>query len=539
MELVRLMRGEAEKTFRLIVLTTIIAGALNSFLVSLINLGAESVSSQTISTNNFLLFIFSLAAFLLAKSISETHGQELIETAMSKLRIRMYDTIRKSKLVQIEKINQSDLIGKTSKSIDQVLQCSDSVMYGFQASAMVVFCLFYLYTISTPAFVVIAIGIFVLGYITHTREKLNNEQLHMLIEREGKQSALFADMIQGFKRVKINRRASAEMFDDFTEVVHTTSDLGVAVGKKYISSILLNQAAFYAIIAIVVFVLPQYIHTFTEEVMEITAIVLFIIGYLTGVVQVIPVYGKTNAALANLRELDELLSKSIEKDVLVKRTESFEEFQLIQADKIQFTYYNDEKEPVFSIGPIDFELKRGEMVFITGGNGSGKSTFMKLLTGLYEPQFGAIKIDGQTLSSSQTFEMRELYSTIFPDFHLFQKLYGIPNVDQKRLKELLREMALEDKVQISERNFSTTALSTGQRKRLALVIALLEDRPIYMFDEWAAEQDAHFRKYFYEHILVDLKKRGKTIIAVTHDEHFWNIADRVFTLEQGNTHSRH
>ena len=69
--------------------------------------------------------------------------------------------------------------------------------------------------------------------------------------------------------------------------------------------------------------------------------------------------------------------------------------------------------------------------------------------------------------------------------------------------------------------------------RKALISALLEDREIYIFDEWAADQDPQFRKRFYEKIIPELKQKGKTIFAVTHDDHYWNLADIVVKMEYG------
>jgi putative ATP-binding cassette transporter len=98
---------------------------------------------------------------------------------------------------------------------------------------------------------------------------------------------------------------------------------------------------------------------------------------------------------------------------------------------------------------------------------------------------------------------------------------------------LLQYMGLEDKVKFSDGRFSTQDLSTGQRKRLAMVVALLEQREVYLFDEWAADQDAWFRDVFYKGLLPALKRTGKTVIAVTHDDRYWDCADRCIALDVG------
>ena len=74
----------------------------------------------------------------------------------------------------------------------------------------------------------------------------------------------------------------------------------------------------------------------------------------------------------------------------------------------------------FQIGPIDFTLDSGELVFITGGNGSGKSTFLRVLSGLYPPDSGEITLDGMPIDDSTRDHYRNLMSAIFFDYHLFR-----------------------------------------------------------------------------------------------------------------------
>lgn len=180
------------------------------------------------------------------------------------------------------------------------------------------------------------------------------------------------------------------------------------------------------------------------------------------------------------------------------------------------------------------QIRRGETIFIVGGNGSGKTTLLKLLTGLYQPHSGAILVDRELLTRRNAQNYRELFSTVFSQFHLFDRLYGLEGVDPERVKAVLDEMQLSGKTRFEGGRFTDLNLSTGQRKRLALAVTLLEDKQILVFDEWAADQDPHFRKYFYEVVLKRLRDQGKTVIAVTHDERFWQQADRIVKMEYGS-----
>jgi putative ATP-binding cassette transporter len=198
-----------------------------------------------------------------------------------------------------------------------------------------------------------------------------------------------------------------------------------------------------------------------------------------------------------------------------------------------FHYRDKSGKTLFSLSSINLTLKQGEMLFIVGGNGSGKSTLLKLLTGLYYPATGFLYVDDDEIDSSNYQSYRELFAIIFTDFHLFDRLDGLGEVDESRLKSLLRLMELNKKTKYIDGKFTNLELSTGQKKRLAFIAAVLEDKPIYIFDELAADQDPQFRKQFYEVILPDLKKQGKTIIAVTHDDKYFHVADRVLKMEYG------
>ncbi|OQY54810.1 MAG: hypothetical protein DRR08_16730 [Candidatus Parabeggiatoa sp. nov. 2] len=198
-----------------------------------------------------------------------------------------------------------------------------------------------------------------------------------------------------------------------------------------------------------------------------------------------------------------------------------------------FHYREPSGKTLFSIGAINMTIKQGEILFIVGGNGSGKSTLLKLLIGLYYPATGSLYVDDDQIDQTNYQSYRELFSIIFTDFQLFDRLYGLRDIDEQRLKSLLRLMELDKKTEFIDGKFTNVDLSTGQKKRLAFIAAVLENKPVYIFDEVAADQDPQFRQYFYEVILQDLKKQGKTIIAVTHDDKYFHTADRVLKMEEG------
>lgn len=186
----------------------------------------------------------------------------------------------------------------------------------------------------------------------------------------------------------------------------------------------------------------------------------------------------------------------------------------------------------FVLGPLRLRFDRGDIVFLTGGNGSGKTTLAKLLCGLYIPDRGSVCLDGTPIGAVSRDAYRQHFSAVFGDFHLFKRLLGFRDVDALA-REQLKSLGLGSTVDVRDGEFTTLNLSQGQRKRLALLVAALEDRDIYVFDEWAADQDHGFRERFYRAILPALRARGKTVFVISHDERYYDIADRVLTLELG------
>lgn len=248
----------------------------------------------------------------------------------------------------------------------------------------------------------------------------------------------------------------------------------------------------------------------------------------------LPTLSQSRVALENLNKLETQLDEALIDEIYSQQTVTLvSEFKEIKLDQATFSYQNKQGKSLFSIGPINLFFKKGEMVFIVGGNGSGKSTLLKLLTGLYYPTAGSVDLNQQPIERSQYASYRSLFAIIFTDFHLFDKLYGLSMIDNKQVKGLLRVMQLDKKTKYRKGEFTQLDLSTGQKKRLAFIAAILENKPIYIFDELAADQDPQFRKYFYEVILPDLKQQGKTIIAVTHDDKYFYVADRLLKMEEG------
>jgi putative pyoverdin transport system ATP-binding/permease protein len=251
------------------------------------------------------------------------------------------------------------------------------------------------------------------------------------------------------------------------------------------------------------------------------------------ILNTLPQLSRANVALRKTEELGfTLSSQGVEK--VADEEASPQNWRSLELRSVTHVYHREGEGDDFVLGPLDLNFKPGELVFIVGGNGSGKTTLVKLLTGLYMPEQGHILLDGRPIGDVDKEFYRQHFSAVFSDFYLFDQMLGLvhPELD-RHAREYLAQLKLSHKVEIVDGKLSTTDLSQGQRKRLGLLTAYLEDRPIYVFDEWAADQDPQFKAVFYTRLLPDLKARGKTVFVITHDDRYYKVADRIIKLDDG------
>ncbi|HYC27184.1 MAG TPA: cyclic peptide export ABC transporter, partial [Chitinophagaceae bacterium] len=263
--------------------------------------------------------------------------------------------------------------------------------------------------------------------------------------------------------------------------------------------------------------------------MSFVIILLYLIGPINGILTSAPTLMQFRVALGRIRGFLKEIPANLDLNEPVKPLVA--NLESIKMKGVKFRYKNDIDNHVFEVGPIDLEAHKGEILFIIGGNGSGKTTLAKLLIGLYSPDEGSILVNNKPVESSQ---LSEYFSTVFSPSYLFEKLYNI-DTDAKsaEISKYLKVLDLEEKVSIKNNKYSTIELSSGQRKRLALLQCYLEDSPVCLFDEWAADQDPDYRNFFYRTLLPEMKKQGKIIIAITHDDNYFDVADRILKMKQG------
>ncbi|MES2355829.1 MAG: cyclic peptide export ABC transporter [Pseudomonadota bacterium] len=529
------LQRETQSLDRKLLLLTITSGIANALNLAVINGAVESMQKGGPSLYHFLWFGLSITLFVYSLRYILYESSRITEEAICSVRIRLADKIRRTDLLALESIGEADIHSRISQDTASIGQAARPLFAAAQGAVMVAFTIAYIATVSMVA-MLLCLTLIVAGITFYLNARKHYETT--LTEASRLEDNLFTSLtglLKGFKELRINQLKSDDVFKDFGSIASEVRDIRYGVMMRFSNNIVFTEMFFILLLGAIVFVLPVLSTSFTESVTKIVAAILFFFGPLSNVVTIIPLLSQVNVTVENLQRLettlDEALAKSAgyENSPLIDMTA----FSAVRFDNICFNYHSPDGSTSFHVGPISSEVKRGEILFLVGGNGSGKTTFMKLFTALYQPEQGAIHVDDVEITPANVQSYRNLFSAIFSDFHLFDKLHGLKNTEPERVAQLLKLMEISGKTTLRDGGFSTTQLSTGQRKRLALVVSYLEDKAIYVFDEVAADQDPHFRSYFYETLLPELKKAGKTILVVSHDDRYFHIADRVLQMDYG------
>jgi putative pyoverdin transport system ATP-binding/permease protein len=533
MPIIQFFRKESPSPLTQIVVMAIIAGMSNSLILALVNASAVSVVSTELNIRLFLLFALAFALFLYSKQFALKRATVIVEQVLQKVRIRVADKVRQTELSFLEQCGQARIFTTLSQDTNIISESALVLMNAAASVIMVTISLFYIAYLSPAAFIITvgAIGTGVALFMAHRSQFLHDLQLSAAKETEFFER--LGNVLNGFKQIKLNTQKSDEVFAALRNTAEDTKILKTRAGLKITTDYMFSQVFYYTLLGTIIFVLPWFDKVDPDLVVQLTSSILFIIGPLDMVVGALPMVGRAGIAVGNLEKLETELDAATRSSLVAQSASAPVSFHEIRLGEVGFRYAGEEGQSLFCVGPLDLTIRRGEILYIVGGNGSGKSTLMKLLTGLYYPQEGSVLVDGKPLQRDQYQQYREQFSIIFTDFHLFDRCYGVNNIDSTRVYELLKVMGLDQKTTYHEGRFTNIALSTGQRKRLALVMAFMEDKDVYVFDEWAADQDPEFKHYFYEELLPGLKARGKTVVAVTHDDRYFGCADRVIKMEFG------
>ncbi len=458
----------------------------------------------------------------------------LSQHAIYDLRMSLCHQVLAAPLPQIEAMGATRLMTSLAEDMQQVGTIVINLPYLFVNLVILAGCFLYMGWLSWPTLLGISVCMAVgalsyLGAVMHA-----NTLLRQARKQQDHLFGHFRALVDGAKELKLHddRRQS---FVSQALIPNARDIL-----KHHIRGITLYSAAanwgrllFFVYVGILLFAGARLLGLSTVSLAALMVVILYMMAPLEATMNSLPHVAQADVAL---RQLESIRSSLPDEFAVVPNAPLNvpETWAHLTLSSVTYSYQHDDSGQSFVLGPIDLHIQRPGITFLAGGNGSGKTTLAKLITGLYVPDSGILAIDRHAIAPHNRRSYRQFFSTVFNDFYLFDHLYGI-NVNSDKITECyLQAFRLQGVVRINDGRLSTTEnLSTGQRKRLALLVALLEDRPALVLDEWAADQDPAFRRYFYERLLPELKNQGKAVIAITHDDRYFGVADHIVRLEEG------
>lgn len=535
--LLSLLAREIGDIRRDLLVALLISAAANTGILVIINQATASAAAGVGDLRLLGMFLVAMALYVVGLRFTFGVATRAIESMLAQIRQRLMRGIAHADLLALRQLREGRILQSIAQDTVVISESQGLLVAAAHSALMVAMTGAYLLTVSLPAFliVVVVIAAGTVLYLARTHE------LGQLAARSSGLEASFLgkmnDMIEGLQEVKLSAARRRALLDELDGVGGELCDVKVRTTSLYNANAIFSQTFFYALLAMIVFVLPALIDTFAPQAPKLISSVLFIFGPLSTLITAIPSIGRADRAAASLLRLEDEIGRAAAAPMTLEPvTRPLPMTESIECRGLQF-HYPGEAGETFGIGPIDLKLTRGDVVMFVGGNGSGKTTLLKVIAGLYTPSAGQLLFDGKPVPLDGQQRQREMFGAIFSDFHLFPKLYGV-DADDAAIANELEAMRLTDKLSYSPAGFSTRDLSTGQRKRVAMVVTLLENRSILIFDEWAAEQDPEFRAHFYQVLLPMLKAKGKTLLVATHDDRYFGSADMVVKMELGRLVSK-
>ncbi len=546
MLLIDLLRSRTRIDLRHAVGLLSLTSIATTMVLIIVNLAAEQAEDGVASMRYLGMMALSLIGYIWAQKKSSDMIAAEVEHILHQLRLSLFDRVRKAAPDTLAKVGQGAVQTALTQEMQTVSAALPLMLNGVQQVVLIICVAAYLAWLSTFAFVMISVLAVVVSTIHLQRMRKINTATRDAIDDENLLFGGLTDLLHGFKEVKMNSRRRDALLGALNDRSIRARDTKSVVKAQWSREFALIQLAFYGMMAAMVFIVPIFTSDYHDVAVQTTTAALFMIGPIGAVVASVPSFTDSDVALRKINDIDHQLEDALDAqhaneatngtsspETLDKLRGALGNIAEISLRDVRFAYPGTTDSPGFAVGPINATFKKGEITFITGGNGAGKSTIIAVLTGLRPAAGGSIMVNDCPLPTDALQLYRDHFATVLSDYHLFRELYGIDEIDQKRVETLLKQMEIDDKVEIDDNAFSTTSLSQGQRKRLALIAALLEEKPVLVLDEWAADQDPHFRSVFYEKILPSLRKQGKIIICVTHDDRWFDAADTIYHVRDG------
>ena len=480
------------------------------------------------------LFVALCIVVLFSRMASHLLLTHLSQRATSQLVIQLCRQIVATPLSKLETIGGARLNAALTDDVSILITGLVTIPTVLTQGTVALLCFAYMFWLSPPMSGVVLLLVAAGGATIHYGMGRNRKYLRRAWGDRDQLFKHFRSLVEGIKELKLHRQrrytfveeeipSAAESYERHNLRGTAAFHLGAGIAQSLI----------YLAMALAVFCLPKWFGAGATAANGFIILLLYLIVPLESLIYALPTVSRANLALKVLLDLQFSPEQHDPRDTS-SITHPPQGAELLRLSRIRHTYQHGSQDHEFSLGPIDISIRRGELVFLVGGNGSGKTTLIKILTGLYVPDSGEIRLGTTLITDSNREAYRQSFSVVFHDFHLFEKLIGLEQSDlDTRSQEYLSLLKLDHKVNTVAGRLSSLELSQGQRKRLALLVACLEDRPIYVFDEWASDQDPVFKKFFYTEMLPELICRGKTIVAISHDDHYYKAGSRLIKLVDG------
>ena len=509
---------------------SLLSGAANAVVIFLITHSVFGHAPLVYQVYNFALAFF---VYIVGRKVLQTKLTRVTFDLVYDFRIKLIEKIFYTSYQKFEKVEEGRVLATLNDDTGQIGNAANILVQLVTSSVTTLGAFLYLATIAFWAtlltlLVVAAIGILYAIVTNRTRiyfeEARNTQNVYL---------GLLNGLVAGFKELSLQYDKKKEYKDDIAASCDKFRDKASTALIKFINAFMIGESLLIIVLGCVGFGIPRLFPQIGQlTVMAFIMVLLYLIGPINAFLNAIPAIQQLNVSWNRVQEFIRDIPANLDpREIEALDHSNPGSIQHIKAQGLTFAYETTAEHGKFIVGPMDFEAHKGEVVFLIGGNGSGKTTVAKLLTGLYLPDDGKIIIDGREIN---TYQLSEYYSTVFSNYHLFDKLYNVRLAGREdEIRGYLKMLKLEDKVVLEGNSFSTIDLSGGQRKRLALLQCYLEDRPIFLFDEVAADQDPVFRKFFYRELLKKMKADGKIVIAITHDDHYFDAADKIVKMDMG------
>lgn len=519
-------------------LASVLAGACSVLLVTQIT---AALTAETPAERAALAWAFGgfALAVMFSHMTSSVLFERLSQRVHAELRRFISARVMRADFRRLEEIGAAKLQSALAEHSAKVADFFASVPAILGNSIIVTGCLVYMAWLSWQVFLV-ALAVIALGSLGYHLAHLRAiRHLDVAAHEQDKLFDHFRSLVEGAKELRLHA-AKRERFSQLVlggsiETVRRERAFGMSV---FVVSSAWGNFLVYAFIGLVLFMLVGEVPGRARVMTGFAFVFVYMVAPLENLLLSLPRANLAKVSADRIdditRELDEGGEAQADAEAQGDVEQAAPALRSLVLEGVSHRYYHEGVDDLFTLGPISLSFEPAQITYLVGGNGSGKTSFAKLLVGLYKPEQGTIRLNGQTVADGQRDRYRQTFSAIFSDFHLFEQLLddASPALDE-RGNQLIAELHLQHKVRLQGGAFSTRELSQGQRKRLALVVAYLEDRPFLVFDEWAADQDPVFKEVFYRELLPELKARGKTVLVISHNDRYFNLADRVVRLENG------